>query len=58
VTATPSQLLATLAADLLDLLAGADIDNVKRCAPQLHPPVRRCIASQEPALVWDGHLRQ
>ena len=29
---TPSQLLATLAADLLDLLAGGDIDNVKGCA--------------------------
>jgi predicted RNA-binding Zn ribbon-like protein len=29
---TPSQLLATLAADLLDLLAGSDIDNVKGCA--------------------------
>ena len=28
------------------------------CAPRLHPPVRRCIASQEPALVRDGHLRQ
>ena len=31
---TGSQLLATLAADLLDLLAGPDIENVKRCA---HP---------------------
>lgn len=29
---TTSQLLATVAADLLDLLAGTDIDNVKRCA--------------------------
>jgi predicted RNA-binding Zn ribbon-like protein len=29
---TASQLLATLAADLLDLLAGPDIENVKRCA--------------------------
>jgi predicted RNA-binding Zn ribbon-like protein len=29
---TPSQLLASLAADLLDLLAGGDIDNVKGCA--------------------------
>lgn len=29
---TASQLLASLAADLLDLLAGTDIDNVKRCA--------------------------
>jgi predicted RNA-binding Zn ribbon-like protein len=29
---TVSQLLASLAADLLDLLAGADIENVKRCA--------------------------
>ncbi|GBE67154.1 hypothetical protein MFM001_36160 [Mycobacterium sp. MFM001] len=33
-----SQLLATLAADLLDLLAGPDIDNVKRCA---HPGCTR-----------------
>ena len=29
---TPAQLLAGVAADLLDLLGGADIDNVKRCA--------------------------
>ncbi len=29
---TTSQLLASLAADLLDLLAGTDIENVKRCA--------------------------
>jgi predicted RNA-binding Zn ribbon-like protein len=29
---TASQLLASLAADLLDLSAGADIENVKRCA--------------------------
>jgi predicted RNA-binding Zn ribbon-like protein len=29
---TAAQLLATLAADLLDLLAGADVGNVKRCA--------------------------
>jgi predicted RNA-binding Zn ribbon-like protein len=29
---TPEQLLATLAADVLDLLAGGDIDNVKVCA--------------------------
>jgi predicted RNA-binding Zn ribbon-like protein len=29
---TASQLLASLAADLLDLLAGGDIDNVKGCA--------------------------
>jgi predicted RNA-binding Zn ribbon-like protein len=29
---TASQLLASLAADLLDLLAGADIERVKRCA--------------------------
>jgi len=29
---TAPQLLATLAADLLDLLAGTDIENVKRCA--------------------------
>jgi predicted RNA-binding Zn ribbon-like protein len=35
---TASQLLATLAADLLDLLAGGDIDNVKGCA---HPNCTR-----------------
>ncbi|ORW11715.1 CGNR zinc finger domain-containing protein [Mycobacterium kyorinense] len=35
---TASQLLATLAADLLDLVAGADIDNVKRC---VHPGCTR-----------------
>jgi predicted RNA-binding Zn ribbon-like protein len=35
---TAAQLLATLAADLLDLLAGPDIDNVKRCA---HPGCTR-----------------
>jgi predicted RNA-binding Zn ribbon-like protein len=29
---TASQLLASLSADLLDLLAGTDIENVKRCA--------------------------
>jgi predicted RNA-binding Zn ribbon-like protein len=35
---TASQLLASLAADLLDLLAGADFENVKRCA---HPGCTR-----------------
>ena len=35
---TASQLLASLAADLLDLIAGADIENVKRCA---HPGCTR-----------------
>jgi predicted RNA-binding Zn ribbon-like protein len=35
---TASQLLATLAADLLDLLAGSDIDNVKGCE---HPDCTR-----------------
>jgi predicted RNA-binding Zn ribbon-like protein len=35
---TPSQLLTTLAADLLDPLAGTDIDNVKRC---VHPDCTR-----------------
>ena len=35
---TASQLLASLASDLLDLLAGADIENVKRCA---HPGCTR-----------------
>lgn len=35
---TASQLLASLAADLLDLIAGADIENIKRCA---HPGCTR-----------------
>ncbi|MBV8179075.1 MAG: ABATE domain-containing protein [Mycobacterium sp.] len=35
---TPAQLLASVAADLLDLLAGTDIQNVKRCA---HPDCTR-----------------
>jgi predicted RNA-binding Zn ribbon-like protein len=35
---TPAQLLASLAADLLDLLAGPDIENVKRCG---HPNCSR-----------------
>jgi predicted RNA-binding Zn ribbon-like protein len=35
---TASQLLASLAADLLDLLAGTDIENVKQCA---HPDCTR-----------------
>jgi predicted RNA-binding Zn ribbon-like protein len=35
---TASQLLASLAADLLDLLAGGDIENVKGCA---HPDCTR-----------------
>jgi predicted RNA-binding Zn ribbon-like protein len=35
---TASQLLASLAADLLDLIAGTDVENVKRCA---HPGCTR-----------------
>ncbi|HWF27391.1 MAG TPA: ABATE domain-containing protein [Mycobacterium sp.] len=35
---TASQLLASLAADLLDLIAGGDIEHVKRCA---HPGCTR-----------------
>jgi predicted RNA-binding Zn ribbon-like protein len=35
---TAAQLLASLAADLLDLLAGPDIENVKRCS---HPDCTR-----------------
>jgi predicted RNA-binding Zn ribbon-like protein len=35
---TPAQLLASLATDLLDLLAGPDIENVKRCS---HPDCTR-----------------
>jgi predicted RNA-binding Zn ribbon-like protein len=50
---TPSQLLATLAADLLDLLAGADIDNVKRC---VHPDCTRLYvdASRAKNRLWCG----
>jgi predicted RNA-binding Zn ribbon-like protein len=35
---TPAQLLASLATDLLDLLAGSEIENVKQCA---HPDCSR-----------------
>jgi predicted RNA-binding Zn ribbon-like protein len=50
---TPSQLLATLAADLLDLLAGADIDNVKRC---VRPDCTRLYvdASRAKNRLWCG----
>jgi predicted RNA-binding Zn ribbon-like protein len=50
---TPSQLLATLAADLLDLLAGTDIDNVKRC---VHPDCTRLYvdASRAKNRHWCG----
>jgi predicted RNA-binding Zn ribbon-like protein len=50
---TPSQLLATLAADLLDLLAGTDTDNVKRC---VHPDCTRLYvdASRAKNRHWCG----
>ncbi|BBU22749.1 ABATE domain-containing protein [Mycobacterium xenopi] len=50
---TAPQLLATLAADVLDLLAGADIDNVKRCA---HPGCTRLYvdASRAKTRHWCG----
>ena len=50
---TPSQLLATLAADLLDLLAGTDVDNVKRC---VHPDCTRLYvdASRAKKRHWCG----
>lgn len=50
---TASQLLATLAADLLDLLAGPDIDNVKRCA---HPGCARLYVDSSRAKTrhWCG----
>jgi predicted RNA-binding Zn ribbon-like protein len=50
--ATP-QLLASLAADLLDLLAGTDIENVKRCA---HPDCSRLYvdASRAKNRHWCG----
>jgi predicted RNA-binding Zn ribbon-like protein len=50
---TPAQLLASLAADLLDLLAGTDIENVKRCA---HPNCTRLYldASRAKNRHWCG----
>jgi len=50
---TASQLLATLAADLLELVAGADIDNVKRCA---HPGCTRLYldSSRAKTRQWCG----
>lgn len=50
---TTSQLLATLAADLLGLLAGPDIENVKRCA---HPDCTRLYldASRAKNRHWCG----
>jgi predicted RNA-binding Zn ribbon-like protein len=50
---TPAQLLASLAADLLDLLAGPDIENVKRCA---HPKCTRLYldASRAKNRQWCG----
>ena len=50
---TASHLLASLAADLLDLLAGADIENVKRCA---HPDCTRLYldASRAKNRHWCG----
>jgi predicted RNA-binding Zn ribbon-like protein len=50
---TTSQLLASLAADLLDLLAGTDIENVKRCA---HPDCTRLYvdASRAKNRHWCG----
>ena len=56
---TAPQLLATLAADLLDLVSGPDIEKVKRCS---HPGCTRLLhrhfAGPEPALVRHEHLRQ
>ena len=50
---TASQLLASLAADLLDLLAGTDIENVKQCA---HPDCTRLYldASRAKNRHWCG----
>ncbi len=50
---TASQLLASLAADLIDLLAGTDIDNVKQCA---HPDCTRLYldASRAKNRHWCG----
>ena len=50
---TTSQLLASLAADLLDLLAGTDFENVKRCA---HPECTRLYldASRAKNRQWCG----
>jgi predicted RNA-binding Zn ribbon-like protein len=50
---TTPQLLASLAVDLLDLLAGTDIENVKRCA---HPDCTRLYldASRAKNRHWCG----
>jgi predicted RNA-binding Zn ribbon-like protein len=50
---TTAQLLASLAADLLDLVAGTDIENVKRCA---HPDCTRLYldASRAKNRQWCG----
>jgi predicted RNA-binding Zn ribbon-like protein len=50
---TPAQLLASLAADLLDLLAGTDIQHIKRCA---HPNCTRLYldASRAKNRHWCG----
>jgi predicted RNA-binding Zn ribbon-like protein len=50
---TTSQLLSSVAADLLDLLAGTDIENVKRCA---HPDCTRLYldASRGKNRQWCG----
>lgn len=50
---TASQLLASLAADLLDLVAGTDIENVKRCA---HPGCTRLYVDSSRAKTrhWCG----
>ncbi|MGA8544629.1 MAG: ABATE domain-containing protein [Mycobacterium sp.] len=50
---TASRLLASLAADLLDLLGGTDIDNVKQCA---HPDCTRLYldASRAKNRHWCG----
>jgi predicted RNA-binding Zn ribbon-like protein len=50
---TTAQLLASLAADLLDLLAGTDIENVKRCA---HPGCTRLYldTSRAKSRQWCG----
>ena len=50
---TASQLMASLAADLVDLLAGADMENVKRC---VHPDCTRLYldASRAKNRHWCG----
>src|SRR5271170_4169068 len=55
---TAAQLLASLAADLLDLLAGNDIEKGQRLRRSaMQPPVCGLVAREESAPVRHGDLR-